>query len=52
MSHIVTIKTEIRDQAAITAACQRLQLEQPEEGPLRWFSGEATVVAVRLPDWR
>jgi len=52
LSHIVTIKTEVRDKAAITAACRRLQLEQPEEGTFKLFSGEAAGIAVRLPDWR
>jgi hypothetical protein len=52
LSHIVTIKTEVRDKAAIEAACQRLQLQQPEEGIFRLFSGEAAGIAVRLPDWK
>lgn len=52
MSHIVTIKAEVRDKAAIQAACHRLQLQQPEEGTFKLFSGEATGIAVHLPDWR
>ncbi len=52
MSHIVTIKTEVRDQAAIGAACRRLQLPRPEEGTFKLFSSEATGTAVRLPEWR
>ena len=51
MSHIVSIKTEIRDVAAIRAACRRLNIDQPEQGTFKLFSGEATGVAVRLPDW-
>ena len=51
MSHIVSIKTEVRDIAAIRAACRRLNIDQPEEGTFKLFSGEATGVAVRLPDW-
>jgi hypothetical protein len=47
----VSIKTEIRDVAAIRAACRRLNIDQPEEGTFKLFSGEATGVAVRLPDW-
>ena len=35
MSHIVSIKTEVRDKAAVQAACQRLQLQQPEEGTFK-----------------
>ena len=51
MSHIVSIKTEVRDVAAIRAACRRLNIDQPEEGTFKLFSGEAAGVAVRLPDW-
>lgn len=52
MSHIVTIKTEVRDAAAVRAACQRLQLPQPVHGTTKLFSGEVTGLAVELPDWR
>ena len=51
MSHIVTLKIEVRDAAAIRAACRRLNLDQPEQGTFTLFSGEATGLAVRLPDW-
>ena len=51
MSHLVTIKTEVRDVAAIRAACRRLNLAEPEQGTFKLFRGEATGVAVRLPDW-
>ena len=51
MSHVVTIRTEIRDLAAIQAACRRLNLDQPEQGTFTLYAGEATGVAVRLPDW-
>ena len=52
MSHIVTVKTEIRDTAAVAAACRRLGLSQPSRGTTRLFSGEATGLIVQLPDWR
>ena len=52
MSHIVEIKTQVKDVAAIRAACQRLKLEPPEQGTFKLFSGEASGVAVRLPDWQ
>ena len=52
MSHIVSIKTEVRDAAAVRAACQRLKLPQPVHGTTKLFSGEATGLAVELPDWR
>ena len=51
MSHIVTIKTEVRDQAAIGAACRRLGLPEPVHGTAQLFSGEATGLLVKLPDW-
>ncbi len=52
MSHIVTVKTEVRDAAAVAAACQRLGLPPPSEGTTRLFSGEATGLIVELPGWK
>jgi hypothetical protein len=52
VSHIVTIKTEVRDAAAVRAACKRLGLPQPVHGTTELFSGEVTGLAVELPDWR
>lgn len=52
MSHIVQIKTEVRDAAAVDAACQRLRLPQPVQGTHRMFSGEVAGLGVQLPDWR
>ena len=51
MSHIVSIKTEVRDAAAIRAACERLGLRAPVEGTVELFSGAAKGIAVQLPDW-
>jgi hypothetical protein len=51
VSHIVTVKTEVRDAAAVRAACQRLGLAEPIQGTVKLFSGEATGLAVQLPDW-
>ena len=51
MSHIVSVATEVRDIAAIRSACRRLSINQPEEGTFTLFSGKATGIAVRLPDW-
>ena len=51
MSHIVTLKTLIKDAAAVRAACQRLSLPTPVHGTTKLFSGEATGLAVQLPDW-
>ncbi len=52
MSHIVEIKTEIRDPVAIRAACQRLALAEPVFGEVRLFSTSATGWAVQLPEWK
>ena len=52
MSHIVTIETEVRDPAAIRAACERLRLPAPVEGAHTLFSGTVEGLAVELPCWR
>ncbi len=52
MSHIVTIQTQVRDPAAIAAACERLKLPQPVQGTFRLFTTEATGLGVELPGWR
>ena len=51
MSHIVTIKTEVRDGAAVAAACRRLALPRPAMGTAQLYSGQAEGLLVRLPDW-
>jgi hypothetical protein len=51
LSHIVTIKTEVRDHAAVGATCRRLELPMPLTGTARLFSGQAAGLIVRLPDW-
>ena len=52
MSHIVSIKTEVRDATAVRAACQRLKLPPPVNGTTTLFSGEVTGLAVQWPDWK
>src|SRR6516162_1067227 len=51
LSHILTIRTEVRDHAAVCAACRRLELPPPLVGTAQLFSGQATGLIVRLPDW-
>ena len=51
MSHIVEIKTEIRDEQAVRAACVRLQIPTPEHKTVRLFSTTATGLCVQLPGW-
>jgi hypothetical protein len=52
ISHTVTIKTEIRDAAAVRAACDRLRLPAPVLGKAQLFDREVEGLAVQLPDWR
>jgi hypothetical protein len=52
VSHIVTIKSEVRDATAVRAACQRLGLPAPVQGKTRLFSGEVEGLAVQLPEWQ
>ena len=52
MSHIVSVKTEVRDAAAVRAACRRLNLAEPFQGVVELFSGTARGLCVQLPDWQ
>ena len=51
MSHIVSIKTQVRDTAGVAAACRRLTLPEPVHGTARLYSGQATGLLVQLPGW-
>ena len=51
MSHIVQIKTEVRDAIAVQEACQRLGLDAPVLGTITLFATEASGLLVRLPGW-
>lgn len=52
MSHIVTIRTQIRDPVAIGLACQRLRLPPPQPGTFQLFNEQATGWGVQLRGWR
>lgn len=52
MSHIVTIKTEVKDATAVAAACRRLGLSEPVHGTAELFSGKVTGLVVQLPGWK
>jgi hypothetical protein len=52
LSHVVEIKTEIRDEQAVRAACVRLQLAPPEHKTVRLFSATATGLCLQLPGWQ
>lgn len=51
MSHIVTIRTQIRDPVAVEAACRRLNLPPPVQGRAQLFSNAVEGLAVQLPGW-
>jgi len=51
VSHIVTIQTQVRDPAAIAAACSRLGLPSPVRRTVQLFSEVAEGLAVELPGW-
>jgi hypothetical protein len=51
LSHVVEIQTEVRDPTAVAAACRRLGLPEPVHGTAKLFSGEASGLLVKLPDW-
>ncbi len=52
MSHIVQIRTQVKDAMAATAACLRLSLAEPAQETVKLFSDTVTGLAVRLPGWR
>jgi hypothetical protein len=40
VSHVVTITTEVRDPAAVAAACRRLGLPGPQRDTVMLFGGD------------
>jgi hypothetical protein len=52
ISHVVTIKTQVRDQQAVAAACRRLGLPVPVHKTVKLFSDTKTGLAVQLPKWK
>jgi hypothetical protein len=52
MSHVVTIQAQVRDAVALAAACRRLGLAEPVRETVQLYSGEATGLTVRLPQWQ
>lgn len=51
MSHVVEIRTEVRDPLAVAAVCTRLGLPAPVRGIAKLFEGEAEGLLVSLPGW-
>ena len=52
MSHIVQIKTEVRDEAAVQSACSRLHLPRATRGTFELYSSTETGLGVELPHWK
>jgi len=52
LSHVVQIKTQVKDPVAIRAGCDRLRLPTPVYGATKLFSSTVTGWAVTLPEWR
>jgi len=51
ISHIVEIRTQVRDASAVAAACRRIGLADPVQQTVKLFSSEATGLTVQLPGW-
>jgi hypothetical protein len=51
LSHVVQIQTQVRDPAAVHAACQRLGLAMPSYQTVWLFSGREIGFTVQLPGW-
>ena len=51
MSHIVRVQTQVRDAAAVSAACRRRELPEPVAGKHKVFQDEVEGLAVRLRGW-
>lgn len=52
MSHVVQIKTQVRDAEAVRLACRRLGLAEPVQGTHPLFSATVPGLAVQLPGWK
>ena len=51
MSHLVSIKTQVKDPAAVLAGCRRLQWPEPQHRTVELYRREVTGLAVELPGW-
>ena len=52
MSHIVQIKTQIKSEAAVQAACRRLHLPPARHDTFELYSESFTGLGIELPKWR
>lgn len=51
MSHIVQIKTEVRDETAVQRACSRLHLPAATRGTFKLFTSSEEGLGIELPHW-
>lgn len=51
MSHIVTVKTQVRDLQAVAAACIRCKIAMPTHGRVKMYSGQETGHWIALKGW-
>lgn len=52
MSHVVIVKTEVRDPESIAAACRRRSLPAPVKARHQLYQTAVVGWSVQLPDWR
>ena len=52
MSHVVEIKTQVKDIVAVQTACRRLKLPEPQQRTVTLFAAKVTGLAVELPEWQ
>ena len=52
MSHLVRVKTRVRNAAAVHAACRRLELTEPRYETVLFFDGTAHGLSIQLKGWR
>ena len=52
MSHIVQIETEVRSEAAVQAACNKLRLPSAKHGTFELYNSTETGLGIELPKWR
>ena len=51
MSHIVTVKTEVKDEMAVRAACLRLKWAEPQYGKFKVYAVDRAGLGVTAPGW-
>ena len=52
MSHIVQIKTEVKSEAAVQAACKRLHLPPAKHGSFELLARQKRALGSSCPKWR